>query len=67
METKAVIAMLRAECEKLGSQRAFARRHKLSAAYVSDVLLGRRDPAEAICKALGIKRTVTFKSTYQPE
>ena len=56
--------MLAQACEKASSQRAWAKRHNLSAAYVSDVLLGRREPAEAICKALNVKRTVSYSITY---
>ncbi len=65
MNTREVLALLRAECEKAGSQRAWARRHKLSAAYVSDVLLGRREPAESICRALGLKRDMKFSVNYR--
>lgn len=56
--------ILAAACDEAGSQRAWAKRHSLSAAYVNDVLLGRREPAEAICKALKIKRTVTYTVHY---
>lgn len=48
-----------------GGQRAWARAHGFSAAYVNDVLLGRRAPAENICAALGIKRIVTYSVMYQ--
>jgi hypothetical protein len=51
-------------CKETGSQRAWAKRYKFSAAYVSDVLLGRREPADAICKALKIKRIVTYMTSY---
>lgn len=56
--------MLAQACEKAGSQRAWAKRHNLSAAYVTDVLRGHRAPAEAICKALGIKQVVTYSIIY---
>lgn len=52
--------MLKQACEKAGSQRAFARQHGLSAAYITDVLLARRAPAKAICKALGLQMTVRY-------
>ncbi len=48
--------LLRNACFKEGSLRAWARKHKLSAAYVSDVLLDRRDPGPSICKAFGIEQ-----------
>ena len=45
----------------LSTQAAFAKRHGLSKSYVNDVLHRRREPAEAICKALGIRRKVTYQ------
>lgn len=38
------------------NQAAWAREHKLSPAYVSDVLNGRRDPGNKILKPLGLCR-----------
>lgn len=56
-----VLALLRAECEKAGSQSAFAKLHGLSHAYVSDTLSGRRDPSKAILDALGLEAVVTYR------
>jgi DNA-binding transcriptional regulator YdaS (Cro superfamily) len=59
-----VRSLLAAECKKAGSQRNWAKRYDLSDAYVSDVLLGRREPADAICSALGINRVVKYQVIY---
>jgi hypothetical protein len=47
--------LLKTACDKAGSLRAWARENHLSAAYVSDVLLGNRQPGPTICEALGIE------------
>lgn len=43
------------------SQAAWAKKHGLSPAYVSDVINGRRDPGKAILEALGLERVVTYR------
>jgi hypothetical protein len=62
-----VVEMLRRSCAKAGSQRAWARAHGVSVAYVSDVLRGRRDPGKSILTGLGrvglIKR-ITYTVEY---
>lgn len=40
---------------KTGTAKEWAQRNKISAAYVSDVLQGRRDPGSKILKALGLE------------
>jgi hypothetical protein len=55
-----VRALLRAATQRAGSQKAWADEHGVSGAYVNDVLRGRRDPGDAILKALGLKRMVTY-------
>lgn len=65
MTEEDVRALLRLACDKAGSQRAFARKHKLSAAYVSDVIRGSRTPAHSICKALGLTRAVRYLVEYR--
>jgi hypothetical protein len=60
-------ALLRKACEEAGSLRAWAREHQLSAAFVSDVLLGRRNVGPAICAALGLTRIVTTKIAFKKE
>lgn len=49
-----VRAMLQVACDRAGGIRAWARQHKLSAAYISDILLGRRGAGPSILKALGL-------------
>jgi DNA-binding transcriptional regulator YdaS (Cro superfamily) len=56
-----VRALLRRECDKIGNQAAWAKAHGVSAAYVSDVLVGRREPGDAILRALGLVRVVTYQ------
>lgn len=43
------------------SQADWSRKHGVSAAYVSDVLAGRRDPGKMILDALGLERVVTYR------
>jgi len=47
--------MLRKKCAEAGSQVAWAEANKVSAAYVSDVLVERREPGPAILDALGLR------------
>ena len=58
-----VRALLRRECDKAGNQAAWAKAHGVSPAYVSDVLVGRREPGDAILRALGLERVVTYRRT----
>lgn len=55
-----VLRMLFDRCLREGSQKLWAERHKISPAYVSDVLRGKRDPGESILKALQLKKVVTY-------
>ena len=45
----------------VASQKHWAAEAGVSAAYVNDVLQGRREPGQAICDALGIERIVTYR------
>jgi hypothetical protein len=56
-----VLALLQAEVDSAGSIRAWGRRHGVSAMYVSSVLRGKQAPGPAICKPLGLIRTVTYR------
>jgi hypothetical protein len=62
-----VCNLLRAKCN--GDQQAWAKANGLSPAYVSDVLNGRRDPADKILAALGLRRLslVTFADMLDPQ
>lgn len=63
MNADKVIALLRDECSRAGSQRAWAMKHGISAPYVADVLRGRREPAGKVLDALGLERVVTYEPT----
>lgn len=61
LDEKTIRLYLRDEIDRVGTQKAFADKHKLSPAYISDTLSGRRDPSEAILDALGLERVVTYR------
>lgn len=61
MTTDEVRTLLRRECEKAGSQKAWAIAHKVDGTYVGDTIRGRCDPGPAICKALGLRRVTTYE------
>ena len=65
MNTDQVLALLRAECDKAGSIRAWARKHGVSAMYVSNVLRSKQEPGPAICKPLGLTRETKTVVTYR--
>ena len=58
-----VRTLLRGACRRAGSQDAWARRTGLSPQHVSDVLLGRREPAGQVLRALGLSRRVRYVQT----
>lgn len=61
-QAEEVITAIRQAIEKSGlTQKEWGARHKLSATYVSDVLNGRRPPAEAICAAVGIEPVTLYR------
>lgn len=60
MDSLEVCTRLRAACQAAGGQSAWAERHSLSRAYVSDVLNARRDPGDSILRALGLRRVVRY-------
>lgn len=49
-----VLDLVRAQVKRAGSLRAYAREQGYSAAYLSDVLRGRRDPGKKILEPLGL-------------
>lgn len=59
--TDRVIEALRKACDGAGSQAAWASQNKISTAYVSDTLNGRRDPGDAILDALGFERVTLYR------
>jgi len=62
LDSLEVCRRLGAACKAAGSQRAFAEKHGLSAAYVCDVLNARREPGESILNALGLVRVVRYRA-----
>lgn len=44
-----------------GDQKTLAKQLGVSQGYLSDVLLGRREPADKILTCLGLRRVVTFE------
>jgi len=53
--------LLRREADKAPSRDAFARSHGFSPQYLSDVLSGRRDPGNAILRALKLERDAVYR------
>jgi len=56
-----VRTLLRKEVDREGGQRAWARKHRVSAMYVSYVLSGEREPGDSILKPLGLERIVSYR------
>jgi transcriptional regulator with XRE-family HTH domain len=56
-----LIEHLRKLAKEEGSQRNLAKRLGVSAPFIGDVLLGKREPAPKMLKALGLRRVVTFE------
>lgn len=56
---------LRSAIVASGSQRNFAAQHRLTVAYVNDVLHGRRALADRILAAIGIEREIVSRVTYR--
>jgi hypothetical protein len=55
-----VAKRLRQSTNAAGGQAAWAAKHHISAAYVSDVLKGRRLPGDKITKALGLEKALLW-------
>lgn len=66
MDALDVLRCLRVACRDAGGQQAWASRHGLSPAYVSDVLHARRDPGPLILTALGLQRIVRYQRVKAP-
>jgi len=61
LDSVEVCRRLSAACKAAGSQKAFADKHNVSAAYVCDVLNARREPGQSILDALGLVRVVRYR------
>ncbi len=57
-----VLALLDQKCREAGGVTAFARRHKLSAPYVSAALSGDRTLGPKLLKALRLKRVILYEA-----
>jgi DNA-binding transcriptional regulator YdaS (Cro superfamily) len=55
---------LKKACERAGGQMNWARAADLSTAYVSDVILGKRDPSDRILAALSLIKVVTYREVF---
>ena len=55
-----ILLSLRAKADQLGSQMALAKTIKITPAYLSDILAGKRDPGKTVLKYLGLKRRVIY-------
>jgi predicted transcriptional regulator len=58
MTREEVVALLQRMADRAGSQRALAKEIGVTAAYVGQVLDGKRDPGPAILKVFGLRRHV---------
>ena len=51
---------LELEARALGGQKAWAKRHRLSTAYVNDLVHGRKEITSRVARMLGYERRVVF-------
>lgn len=49
-------------CKKAGGQKAWATSNNLSAAYVNDILLDRREIGQSVLDALRYRKIVTYQA-----
>lgn len=56
-----VIALIERQCRELGSANAFARRHQISPAYLSDILSRKRLPGQKALKAMGLRKITLYE------
>lgn len=52
---------LREECQRAGSENAWAKANGLSQAYVYDTIRGEREPGPKILRALKLERVVNYR------
>jgi hypothetical protein len=62
-----VCARLRLACKAAGGQQVWAQANAVSPQYVSDVLAARREPGDAILRALGLRKVVRYVETRSGE
>ena len=61
MTTDDVRGLLLEMCEEAGTQQAWAKAHRISPQYVTDVLKERREPGGKMLAALGLRRVVAYE------
>ena len=61
MTTDEVRELLLSACEEAGTQQAWAKAHRISPQYVTDVLKERREPGGKMLAALGLRRVVAYE------
>ena len=70
IEEAEVRKMVRKACKEFGSLRAFAAHLGVSAAFVSDIARGNREPSGKVLQYLGlakdVRRVVIFFKTQEP-
>lgn len=55
-----IVNLLKADAERLGSQKALAEAIGIGAPYLSDVLRGNREPGPSILKFYGLREETVF-------
>lgn len=64
------VAYVRCTLERMakqdGSQKALAGALGVSESYLSDVILGRREPGDKLLDAMGLERVVTYRNKEMP-
>lgn len=63
MDIQGVTEMLRRMVGR--NQAAWAKKHDISAAYVNDVLNGRRIPGNKITRAMGLEKALLWRTPYR--
>ena len=64
MTEQKVIERLKQAVQSAGGQRAFAREHGFSVAYVNDVLRSKRPLSDRVLATIGLRREVQHVVTY---
>lgn len=64
MTEQEVIERLRVAVDEAGGQRAFARAHGFSVAYVNDVLRGKRTLSVRMLATIGVRREILHVVSY---
>ena len=61
MDKAEFLQYLKGFVDEAGTQKALAEKLGINQAYLSDILAGRREPADKILTALGMERVVTYR------